>query len=407
MSLRLHNSLSDQKEDFVPLREGRVTLYVCGPTVYNDSHLGHAKTYVSFDVILRYLKYRGFSTFYVQNITDVGHLMGDADEGEDKMLKRARELELEPMAVAETYTTRHFQAMDRMGVIRPDICPRATGHIPEQLEAIEKMIEAGLAYEVNGSVYFDVSKDPEYGKLSNRSFEEMQEGARVEVRQEKRNPQDFALWKKAEAGHLMRWRDSYSGWGYPGWHTECAVMSTRYLGDSFDIHGGGMELKFPHHDCEISQARGLDKPFANYWMHNNMLTIDGQKMSKSYNNVIPLFAPEKQLRKAIMKIETDSKTVEEVKDPGSCNVFQLFQCFADQSAQQDLAEQYRAGGMGYGTAKQICFEAIRDELKDASEHYHQIRGDHAHLEGILEGGKDKARKVARDVVDRVRNKVGL
>ena len=197
MSLRLHNSISDQKEDFVPLHEGRVTLYVCGPPVYNDSHLGHAKTYVSFDVILRYLKYRGFSTFYVQNITDVGHLMGDADEGEDKMLKRARELELEPMAVAETYTTRHFQAMDRMGVIRPDICPRATGHIPEQLEAIEKMIEAGLAYEVNGSVYFDVSKDPEYGKLSNRSFEEMQEGARVEVRQEKRNPQDFALWKKA------------------------------------------------------------------------------------------------------------------------------------------------------------------------------------------------------------------
>ncbi len=288
MSLRLHNSLSDQKEDFVPLREGRVTLYVCGPTVYNDSHLGHAKTYVSFDVILRYLKYRGFSTFYVQNITDVGHLMGDADEGEDKMLKRARELELEPMAVAETYTTRHFQAMDRMGVIRPDICPRATGHIPEQLEAIEKMIEAGLAYEVNGSVYFDVSKDPEYGKLSNRSFEEMQEGARVEVRQEKRNPQDFALWKKAEAGHLMRWRDSYSGWGYPGWHTECAVMSTRYLGDSFDIHGGGMELKFPHHDCEISQAKGLGKPFANYWMHNNMLTIDGQKMSKSTGNFVTL-----------------------------------------------------------------------------------------------------------------------
>ena len=193
MSLRLHNSLSDQKEDFVPLREGWVTLYVCGPPVYNDSHLGHAKTYVSFDVILRYLKYRGFSTFYVQNITDVGHLMEDADEGEDKLLKRARELEMEPMAGAETYTTRHFQAMDRMGVIRPDICPRATGHIPEQLEAIEKMIEAGLAYEVNGSVYFDVSKDPEYGKLSNRSFEEMQEGARVEVRQEKRNPQDLSL----------------------------------------------------------------------------------------------------------------------------------------------------------------------------------------------------------------------
>lgn len=288
MTFRLYNSLSDKKEDFVPLREGQVTLYVCGPTVYSDSHLGHAKTYVSFDVILRYLKYRGLKPFYVQNITDVGHLVGDADEGEDKLLKRAREVEQEPMAVAETYTTRHFQAMDQMGVIRPDICPRATGHIPEQLEAIEKLIDAGLAYEINGSVYFDVSQDPKYGELSNRSFEEMQEGTRVEVRQEKRNPQDFALWKKADPGHLMRWRDPYSGWGYPGWHTECTVMSTRYLGDRFDIHGGGMDLKFPHHDCEISQARGLGKAFANYWMHNNMLTIEGQKMSKSTGNFVTL-----------------------------------------------------------------------------------------------------------------------
>ncbi len=288
MTFRLYNSLSDKKEDFVPLREGQVTLYVCGPTVYSDSHLGHAKTYVSFDVILRYLKYRGLKPFYVQNITDVGHLVGDADEGEDKLLKRAREVEQEPMAVAETYTTRHFQAMDQMGVIRPDICPRATGHIPEQLEAIEKLISSGLAYEINGSVYFDVSQDPKYGELSNRSFEEMQEGTRVEVRQEKRNPQDFALWKKADLGHLMRWRDPYSGWGYPGWHTECTVMSTRYLGDRFDIHGGGMDLKFPHHDCEISQARGLGKAFANYWMHNNMLTIEGQKMSKSTGNFVTL-----------------------------------------------------------------------------------------------------------------------
>ncbi len=288
MTFRLYNSLSDKKEDFVPLREGQVTLYVCGPTVYSDSHLGHAKTYVSFDVILRYLKYRGLKPFYVQNITDVGHLVGDADEGEDKLLKRAREVEQEPMAVAETYTTRHFQAMDQMGVIRPDICPRATGHIPEQLEAIEKLISSGLAYEINGSVYFDVSQDPKYGELSNRSFEEMQEGTRVEVRQEKRNPQDFALWKKADQGHLMRWRDPYSGWGYPGWHTECTVMSTRYLGDRFDIHGGGMDLKFPHHDCEISQARGLGKAFANYWMHNNMLTIEGQKMSKSTGNFVTL-----------------------------------------------------------------------------------------------------------------------
>ena len=288
MTLHLYNTLSGQKEDFNPLHKGRATVYVCGPTVYSDSHLGHAKTYVSFDLILRYLRYRGLKTFYVQNITDVGHLHGDADEGEDKLLKRARELEQVPMAVAETYTNRHFTVMDRLGVVRPDICPKATGHIPEQLEAIQTLVEKDMAYEVNGSVYFDVSKDPLYGELSNRSLENMQEGTRVEVRSEKRNPQDFALWKHAEPEHLMRWRDPFNGWGYPGWHTECAVMSTHYLGDSFDIHGGGMDLKFPHHDCEIAQARGLDKPFARYWMHNNMLTIDGQKMSKSLGNFVTL-----------------------------------------------------------------------------------------------------------------------
>ena len=288
MTLHLYNSLTDQKEEFVPLHAGCVTMYVCGPTVYNDSHLGHAKTYVSFDVILRYLRYRGFHTFYVQNITDVGHLVGDSDEGEDKLMKRARELKLAPMAVAETYTRRHFEAMDRMDVLRPDISPRATGHIPEQLAAIQSLVEQDLAYEVNGSVYFDVSRDACYGKLSNRSFEEMQESGRIKVRTEKQNPQDFALWKRAAPEHLMRWRDPYSGWGYPGWHTECTVMSTKYLGDAFDIHGGGMELKFPHHDCEISQARGLGKPFARYWLHNNMLTIDSQKMSKSTGNFITL-----------------------------------------------------------------------------------------------------------------------
>jgi cysteinyl-tRNA synthetase len=277
MPLQIYNTLTGQKEPFKPVHEGRTSLYVCGPTVYSDSHLGHAKTYVSFDIILRYLRYCGFKTFYVQNITDVGHLLGDDDEGEDKLLKRARELEQEPMAVAENFARRHFEVMDRLGVIRPDISPRATGHIPEQLEAIEKLIELDLAYEANGSVYFDISKDPKYGELSNRIVEEMQGGARVEVRSEKRHPGDFALWKRAESSHLMRWRDPYSGWGYPGWHTECVVMSTRYLGAEFDIHGGGMDLKFPHHECEIAQARGLAKPFARNWMHSNMLTIEGQK----------------------------------------------------------------------------------------------------------------------------------
>ena len=289
MPLQIYNTLSGQKESFKPIQEGQASLYVCGPTVYGDSHLGHAKTYVSFDVILRYLRYCGFKTFYVQNITDVGHLMGDDDEGEDKLLKRARELKQEPMAVAESFARRHFETMDRMGVIRPDISPRATGHIPEQLEAIAELIEAGLAYEANGSVYFEISKDSKYGELSNRQVDDMQGGARVEVRSEKRHPGDFALWKRAETGHLMRWRDPYSGWGYPGWHTECVVMSIRYLGDEFDIHGGGMDLKFPHHECELAQARGLAKPFARNWMHSNMLTVAGQKMSKTSGNFVTLF----------------------------------------------------------------------------------------------------------------------
>ena len=288
MPLQIYNSLSGKKEDFNPVHEGQASLYVCGPTVYGDSHLGHAKAYVSFDIILRYLRYCGLKTFYVQNITDVGHLMGDGDDGEDKLLKRARELEQEPMAVAEYFSRRHFEAMDRLGVIRPDISPRATGHITEQLEAIEQLIEKGLAYESNGSVYFEINKDPKYGELSNREIDQMLGGARVDVRKEKRHPGDFALWKRAEPGHLMRWRDPFSGWGYPGWHTECVVMSTRYLGDEFDIHGGGMDLKFPHHECEISQARGLNKPFARKWIHTNMLTIDGQKMSKSSGNFVTL-----------------------------------------------------------------------------------------------------------------------
>ena len=289
MSLQIFNSFSGKKEKFIPLKKGRASIYVCGPTVYSDSHIGHAKAYVSFDIILRYLRYSRYKTFYVQNITDVGHLLGEDDNGEDRMLKRANELDLEPMVVAENFTRRHFEVMDSLNVIRPDISPRATGHIPEQLEVIENLLKKGLAYESNGSVYFEICKDPNYGDLSNRKIEEMKGGARVKVLSEKRHPGDFALWKKAEKGHLMRWRDPFSGWGYPGWHTECVVMSTRYLGNEFDIHGGGMDLKFPHHECEIAQARGLEKPFARNWMHTNMLTVEGQKMSKSSGNFITLF----------------------------------------------------------------------------------------------------------------------
>lgn len=288
MALKIHNSLSQQKEEFVPSRPGHLSLYVCGPTVYSEPHFGHAKTYASFDVMLRYFQFQGYQTFYVQNITDVGHLVNDADEGEDKLLKKAREANQEPMAIAEHYTRSYFSLMDRLGVKRPDISPRASGHIPEQLEAIQQLVADGYAYESNGSVYFDISRDPHYGLLSHRIQEDMLGGTRVKTRTEKRNPNDFALWKHAEKGHLMRWKDPWSGWGYPGWHTECVVMSTKYLGAGFDIHGGGMDLIFPHHECELAQARCAGQPFAKYWVHSNMVTTHGQKMSRSLGNYTSL-----------------------------------------------------------------------------------------------------------------------
>lgn len=288
MPLQIYNSLSQKKEKFVPTRSGQVSLYVCGPTVYSETHIGHSKTYVSFDVMLRYFQFLGYKTFYVQNITDVGHLVEGSDDGEDRILKKSREANKEPMAIAEYYACSYFAVMDALGLQRPDISPRATGHIPEQLEAIEKMVAQGVAYEINGSIYFDVSRDPAYGQLSNRRQEDMLDGTRVETRSEKRNAQDFALWKHAEKGHLMRWKDPWGGYGYPGWHTECVVMSTKYLGNEFDIHGGGLDLKFPHHECELAQARCLGQSFAKYWLHSNMLTINGQKMSRSLGNYVKL-----------------------------------------------------------------------------------------------------------------------
>ena len=288
MGLQLYNSLTRRAEEFVPLREKRVGIYVCGPTVYGHAHLGHAKSYVSFDVLLRYLRYLGYSVTYVQNITDVGHLTDDADAGEDKIAKAALREHKHPMALAEYYTRSYFEDMDKLNCVRPDISPRASGHIVEQIELVKTLLEKGFAYEVNGSVYFDVSKVPEYGKLSGRNTEEMMAGARVEVSQEKRNPVDFALWKKAEPNHIMQWPSPW-GMGYPGWHLECSAMSTKYLGQPFDIHGGGMENKFPHHECEIAQseaAHGVQ--FVRYWVHNNMVTVDGQKMGKSLGNFITL-----------------------------------------------------------------------------------------------------------------------
>jgi cysteinyl-tRNA synthetase len=288
MGLTLYNSLTRRKEEFEPLDKDRVGVYVCGPTVYGHAHLGHAKSYVSFDVLVRYLRYLGYSVTYVQNITDVGHLTDDADEGEDKIASAARKEKKHPMALAEYYTRSYFEDMDELNCVRPDISPRASGHILEQIGVVTKLINKGYAYEANGSVYFDVSKFEDYGKLSGRNIDEMIAGARVEVSPEKKNPADFALWKKAEPNHIMQWPSPW-GPGYPGWHLECSVMSTKYLGKTIDIHGGGLENQFPHHDCEIAQAEATnDAPFVRYWLHNNMVTVDGQKMGKSLNNFITL-----------------------------------------------------------------------------------------------------------------------
>ena len=286
--LSVYNTLSRKKELFEPLNPPFVGMYVCGPTVYGDAHLGHAKSYVSFDVVLRYLRYSGYQVRYVQNITDVGHLVGDGDEGEDKLAQKARLEQTDPMEIAEKYTYTYFRDMDKLNVLRPDIAPRATGHIPEQIEMIQTLIEKGHAYNVDGNVYFDVSSDPDYGKLSGRNLDDAESGTRVEAASDKRNPADFALWKKADDNHLMKWNSPW-GVGYPGWHIECSVMSTKYLGKSFDIHGGGLENQFPHHECEIAQSEcAHDAQFVKYWLHNNMVTLEGQKMGKSLGNAINL-----------------------------------------------------------------------------------------------------------------------
>ena len=285
MSLRIYNVLTRQKEEFVPLVEGRVNMYVCGPTVQDYPHVGHAKTYVNFDVVNRYLRYKGYDVLYVQNITDVGHLL---DTGEDRVLKKARQSSVKPMQIVETYTKIYFDNMDALGVRRPDISPRASAHVPEQIEMVQQLIEKGHAYESNGSVYFDVNSFDEYGKLSGRKVEDQEGGARIAVLDEKRHPADFALWKKADPEHLLRWNSPW-GEGFPGWHIECSAMAGKYLGETFDIHGGGIDNIFPHNECEIAQSEAAhDKPFCNYWMLVGSLTLDGVKMSKSLGNTLTI-----------------------------------------------------------------------------------------------------------------------
>ena len=290
--LVLYNTLTRRKEVFEPLTPGRVGMYVCGPTVYGDPHLGHARPAVTFDLMFRYLKSCGYKVRYVRNITDVGHLEHDADEGEDKIAKKARLEQLEPMEVAHYYTERYHRAMDALNVETPSIEPYASGHIIEQIEFVKKILADGFAYESNGSVYFDVEKynaKYNYGRLSGRNLDDIIANTReLDGQGDKRHSYDFALWKKASPEHIMRWPSPW-GEGFPGWHMECSAMSTRYLGERFDIHGGGMDLMFPHHECEIAQSTAaLGHDSARYWVHNNMITINGQKMGKSLGNFITL-----------------------------------------------------------------------------------------------------------------------
>ncbi|MGB5818554.1 MAG: cysteine--tRNA ligase [Saonia sp.] len=292
-TLKVYNSLSGKKEIFEPINEGHIGMYVCGPTVYSNVHLGNCRTFMSFDMIFRYLKHLGYKVRYVRNITDAGHLENDAEDGEDKIAKKARLEQLEPMEVVHRYTVDFHNILQKFNFLPPSIEPTATGHIIEQIEIIKDILEKGYAYETNGSVYFDVIKFNEtndYGKLSGRKLEDMIANTReLAAQNEKKSPQDFALWKKAEPQHIMRWPSPW-GDGFPGWHLECTAMSTKYLGETFDIHGGGMDLKFPHHECEIAQAEASNghSP-VKYWLHANMLTLNGKKMAKSTgNNILPL-----------------------------------------------------------------------------------------------------------------------
>jgi len=291
MTLHIYNVLGREKQEFKPINEGRVGMYVCGPTVYDNSHLGHASTYVSFDVVVRYLRYSGFDVLYVQNITDVGHLRAN---DEDRVIQRAAQLNAKPMALVEKYARSYFEDMDALGVVRPDISPRASGHIPEQIEMVQQLIKNGNAYEVDGNVYFDVTSDDDYGKLSNRKLEDQKDESRDLVGTDKRHPADFALWKKADPEHILRWNSPW-GEGFPGWHIECSAMAQKYLGANFDIHGGGIDNIYPHNENEIAQsecANGTE--FANYWMLTGSLMVEDEfegipvKMSKSLGNFVTI-----------------------------------------------------------------------------------------------------------------------
>jgi cysteinyl-tRNA synthetase len=375
--LTIYNTLSRKKEAFKPINPPFVGLYVCGPTVYGDSHLGHARPAITFDVVFRYMMHLGYKVRYIRNITDVGHLVNDADEGEDKIAKKAKLDQIEPMEVVQKYTNSYHRNMDQLNTLKPSIEPHASAHIIEQAEMTKKILENGYAYEVNGSVYFDVAKYDEsndYGKLSGRVLEDLIANTReLEGQSEKKNPFDFALWKKAAPEHIMRWPSEWSD-GFPGWHLECSVMSTKYLGDKFDIHGGGLDLQFPHHECEIAQTKAANgEDSVKYWMHNNLITIDGQKMSKSLGNFITLDE----------MFSGDHELLEQVYSPMVVRFFMLqahyrstldFSNKALQAAEKglerlmngiealDKIEPSKVSSFDVKSIREKCYEALNDDF---------------------------------------------
>ncbi len=382
--LFIYNTLTRRKEKFEPINEGRVGMYVCGPTVYGDAHLGHARPAITFDILFRYLQQIGYKVRYVRNITDVGHLEHDADEGEDKIAKKARLEQLEPMEVVQFYLNRYHQAMEALNVLPPSIEPHASGHIIEQIQLVKDILANGYAYESEGSIYFDVPKynqDHHYGKLSGRNLDDVINTSRdnLDGQQEKRNPVDFALWKKAQPEHIMRWPSPWSD-GFPGWHCECTAMGKKYLGEHFDIHGGGMDLIFPHHECEIAQSvasQGSD--MVHYWMHNNMITINGQKMGKSLGNFITL----DEFFKGSHKDKDGKEMLEQPYSPMTIRFFILQAHYrstvdfsnealqASEKGLERLMDSYRrlqelkaseTSTVGIKDLRQRCFDAMNDDL---------------------------------------------
>ncbi|WP_304157024.1 cysteine--tRNA ligase [Mesonia mobilis] len=375
--LKIYNSLSGEKETFKSLTDGYVGMYVCGPTVYSNVHLGNCRTFISFDLVFRYLKHLGYKVRYVRNITDAGHLENDAETGEDRIAKKARLEEIEPMEVVQKYTVDFHNILNKFNNLPPSIEPTATGHIVEQIEIIKEIIDNGFGYEANGSVYFDVLKYNEsnhYGILSGRKLEDMIANTReLTAQDDKRNPQDFALWKKAEPQHIMRWPSPWSD-GFPGWHLECTVMSSKYLGNEFDIHGGGMDLKFPHHECEIAQGQAANgKNPVNYWMHANMLTLNGKKMAKSTgNNILPndLFSGNNDvLTKAyspsiarFFMLQANYRSILDFSDEALTAAEKGFHKLMDAVALIPKLSTENSSSVNIAEWKQKCYDAMNDDF---------------------------------------------